>query len=124
MPAPKVYRWERLPREDVRRGVSRVGFRGSDSMLCMNWLEPGMEVRMHSHPEEQLAIILQGRMRFHFADGSVEVGAGEVLRIPPDVEHGGEVVGDETVVNLDVFAPLREDYLHLVSYQAEDFRRN
>jgi hypothetical protein len=26
------------------------------------------------------------------------------------VEHWGEVVGDEPVLNLDVFTPLREEY--------------
>ncbi len=46
----QAYRWEDLPREHVRPGVSRAGFRGNDVMLCMNWLEPGTEVRPHNHP--------------------------------------------------------------------------
>ena len=32
------------------------------------------------------------------------------LHIPPNVEHWGEVVGDEPVLNLDIFTPLREEY--------------
>lgn len=123
MAKAEAYRWEDLPREDVRPGVSRAGFRGNDVFTCMNWLEPGMEVRPHSHPHEQLAFVLKGRMRFRIGDDTVEVGEGGMVRIPPGVTHCGEVVGDETVVNLDVFSPLREDYLHLVTYQADAFDR-
>src|SRR5690606_41188860 len=50
----KVYRWESLPREEVRPGVTRTAFRGDNALMVMNWLEPGMEVRPHSHPFEQI----------------------------------------------------------------------
>lgn len=118
----KVYRWESLPREEVRPGVTRTAFRGDNALMVMNWLEPGMEVRPHSHPFEQLAYILAGRVRFTVGGEVVEVGAGEVLRIPPDVVHCGEPVGDETAINLDVFAPVRDDYRHLTQYQEDDFK--
>jgi quercetin dioxygenase-like cupin family protein len=117
----KVYRWSELPRETVRPGVTRTAFRGDNALMVMNWLEPGMEVRPHSHPFEQLAYILAGRVRFTVADEVVEVGAGEVLRIPPDVVHCGEPIGSETAINLDVFAPVRDDYRHLTEYQEADF---
>ena len=116
-----VYRWSELPREAVRPGVSRSAFRGDNALMVMNWLEPGMEVRPHSHPFEQLAYILAGRVRFTIGDDVVEVGAGEVVRIPPDVVHCGEPIGEETAVNLDVFAPVRDDYRHLTAYQEADF---
>ncbi|TCT10637.1 cupin domain [Tepidamorphus gemmatus] len=119
----RAYRWEDLPREHVRPGVSRAGFRGNDVMLCMNWLQPGMEVRPHSHPEEQLVMVVKGRMRFFIGDETVEVEEGGLVRIPPDVVHCGEVVGDEPVLNLDVFSPLRRDYLHLVTYQTDTFEK-
>lgn len=117
----QVYKWDSLPRETVRPGVTRTAFRGDNALMVMNWLEPGMEVRPHSHPFEQLAFILSGRVRFTVGDEVVEVGPGEVLRIPPDVVHCGEPVGDEVAVNLDVFAPVRDDYRHLTAYQEADF---
>jgi quercetin dioxygenase-like cupin family protein len=89
--------------------------------MVMNWLEPGMEKKPHSHPFEQLAYVVQGRVRFEIGDDIVEVGPGEVVRIPPDVVHCGEAIGDEVAMNLDVFAPARADYDHLTSYQDEDF---
>ena len=121
MASTKVYGWDRLPREQVREGVSRTAFRGDNALMVMNWLEPGMEKKPHSHPFEQLAYVVSGRVRFEIGEDVVEVGAGEMVRIPPDVVHCGEAIGDEVALNLDVFAPVREDYKHLTEYQEADF---
>ena len=75
MSTTNVYRWTELPREDVRAGVSRTAFRGENALMVMNWLEPGMEKKPHSHPFEQLAYILAGRVRF-------EIGVCENSRLP------------------------------------------
>lgn len=117
----QVYSWDSMPKEFVRPGVNRSGFRGDDTLMVMNWLDPGMEVNPHSHPFEQLVYIIQGRMRFVIEGEEFEMGAGDVVRIPPGVEHCGEPIGDEQVMNLDVFSPIREDYRHLVEYQSADF---
>jgi quercetin dioxygenase-like cupin family protein len=106
-----------LPRETVRSGVERVGFRGEHFMSVMNWLTPGMDLSPHSHTFEQVVIILQGRVRFHVGDEVFETGPGGAIRIPAGVMHYAEPIGDEVVLNLDIFAPARSDYLHLVSYQ-------
>ena len=118
----RAYNWNTLPKEVVRPGVSRSGFRGDNVLLVMNWLEPGMEVNPHSHPFEQVVYIVQGRIRFRIGDDVVEGEPGSVIRIPPNVEHCGEPIGDEPVLNLDVFSPIREDYRHLVEYQDPDFQ--
>lgn len=113
--------WASLPREVVRPGVERAAFRGENVLMVMNWLQPGMEVRPHSHPFEQIAYIVSGRMKFTVGDEVIEAGPGSVIRIPPGVEHCGEPLGDEQVLNLDVFSPIRDDYRHLVEYQQADF---
>lgn len=111
------YRWDALPKEAVRAGVKRAGFRGDDVLLVMNWLEPGMQTNPHRHPFEQIVYVVQGKMRFVVGDEVIEADAGSVIRVPPDVLHYGEPIGNEPVLNLDVFAPFREDYGHLVEYQ-------
>lgn len=117
----RLYNWNELPKEVVRPGVERSGFSGDDVLLVMNWLQPGMETRPHSHPFEQVAYIVQGHMKFVVGDEVFEAGPGSVIRIPPDVEHYGEPIGDEPVMNLDIFSPIRDDYRHLVEYQQPDF---
>ena len=119
----KAYDWNDLEREVVRRGVTRVGF-GGDNVICVfNWLEPGMETRPHSHAFEQLVLILQGRMRLHLDDRSVELSAGGMFRIPPEVTHYAVPLGEETVLNLDIFSPIRSDYAHLIAYQLDSPER-
>lgn len=114
-------RWEDLPRFPVREHISRAGFRGEEVLLVMNWLEKGMTLGLHSHPFEQIAVVLTGRMRWTVGEETFEVGAGEVLRVPPGVVHGGIPISDEVVMNLDIFCPIREDYLPIVAHQAADF---
>ncbi|MFQ3362850.1 MAG: quercetin dioxygenase-like cupin family protein [Woeseiaceae bacterium] len=116
----KLYNWDTIEGEEVRPGVSRKGFRGDQFMMVMNTLEPGMEINPHSHPFEQAVYIVQGKVRFHIGDEVFEGGPGSVIRIPPNIEHYAEPFGDEPVLNLDIFAPLREDYMHLVDYQNFD----
>ena len=110
--------WSALPSEVVRPGVSRRGFGTDKCLLIMNSCEPGMELRPHSHPFEQIALITSGRGRYHVGDTPHEVGPGSVLLIPAGVTHFMETV-DETVENLDVFAPPRADYDHLVAWMRE-----
>jgi quercetin dioxygenase-like cupin family protein len=106
--------------EDVRPGVRRCGFGGRDALLVMNELQPGMEVRPHRHEPDQIAVVLSGRMRFHVDDEVFDLEAGDALLVPGGAEHAGEVVGDEPVLNLDVFAPPRADYAHLTEWMERD----
>ena len=117
MDSVKSYNWNELPKESPRQGIERVGFRGDNAMVVLNWLSPGMTPRPHSHPFEQLVLILQGRVHVHVGDEVVDCGPGSMVRVPPDVMHWAEPVGDEVCLNLDVFSPVRDDYMHLVAYQ-------
>jgi quercetin dioxygenase-like cupin family protein len=113
----QVYNWADIPSEVVRKGVSRKGFRSGNTLLVMNECHPGMDINPHSHHFEQLVYILQGRVRFHLDEEAHELGPGAMLVVPAGVRHYMEILGDEVVLNLDVFSPPRADYLHLVEYQ-------
>lgn len=114
--APMLYNWNELPREKVRPGVERCAFRGDNAITVFNWIEPGNEVRPHSHEFEQLVYILEGTANYHVGEQVFACGPGSMLRVPPRVTHFIEVTGDQTVLNLDIFSPLRDDYMHLVGY--------
>jgi len=110
-----------MPRESIAGGVlTRTAVRTDDAIVTFNWIEPGHpEVPPHSHPYDQLALILAGTLELELElDGDrYTVSAGEVLYIPAGVPHVGRVVGDEVVLNVDIFAPIREDYLYLAAHQ-------
>jgi quercetin dioxygenase-like cupin family protein len=83
-----------------------VGERG---MLNVVELEPGAEVARHSHPHEQLGLILSGSMTMVVGDESHECGPMDGFVMPGGVEHGG-TAGPQGATVLDVFVPVREDY--------------
>jgi quercetin dioxygenase-like cupin family protein len=107
---PSAINWNDMPWEHVRDGVARKAVSGQGATVALNRLMPGHEPRPHSHPHEQIAYILSGTLEFHVNDTTVTLGAGGVLVIPPNALHWGVVVGDEPVLNLDVFTPKRPEY--------------
>jgi quercetin dioxygenase-like cupin family protein len=102
--------WNTLPWERVREGVERKAFSGDGATVALNRLMPGHEPRPHHHPNEQIAYVIAGQIDFHVGEKIVRLGPGGLLVIPPNVEHWGVVVGDEPVLNLDVFTPKRAEY--------------
>ena len=102
--------WNATPWERVREGVERKAFSGEGATVSLNRLQPGHEPRPHDHPHEQIVYILQGQIDFHVEDQVTRLGPGGLLVVPGGARHWGEVVGDEAVLNLDVFTPKREEY--------------
>lgn len=102
--------WNSTPWLNVRPGVDRKAFTGEGATVTLHRLQPGHEPKPHSHENEQIAYILKGTIRFFVGDEQHVVKAGGLLLIPPNVRHWGEVIGDEEVLNLDVFTPRRPEY--------------
>jgi quercetin dioxygenase-like cupin family protein len=79
-------------------------------MMSLVDLEPGAVVEEHSHPHEQVGVVLQGKAIFYIGGEQKILEAGDTFRIPGNVSHR-VVVLDQPVKALDVFYPIREDYL-------------
>jgi len=105
------FRWEDVPGEEVTEHFSRKMIVGQNEMLCRLELKPGCKVPRHSHIHEQISHVLQGRLRFLIDGEAMEVGPGESLLIPPNVPHEVDVVGEETVIDYDIFSPIRLDWI-------------
>lgn len=106
---PKVD-WNAIPWTPVRPGVERKGFTGAGATVALHRLQPGHEPRPHSHPHEQIAWIMSGTIDFYIEGACHRLGPGSLIVVPPNAMHHGVVVGDEPVMNLDVFSPARPDY--------------
>jgi quercetin dioxygenase-like cupin family protein len=120
-PRPRVYAFDQMPHEVVREGFSRVAVRGDDALVTLNWFQPGYRsAGQHHHPFDQLSFVFSGTLEFVVGDERLLVPSGSVLRIPAGVPHGSEPIGDEVVLNVDVFAPVRDDLRHLTNYQDVD----
>lgn len=82
---------------------------GDKTLLCEFRLEKGSALPRHSHPHEQSGYLVSGALRLAIGDDFFEVGPGDSWTIPGDVEHGAAVLEDAVAV--EVFSPVREDYL-------------
>ena len=106
------YRWDDLPREQLSPLIGRRLVAGERLMISHVYLDEGAIVPKHEHDNEQLTYILEGCLRFALGDDGaqvVEVRAGEVLHIPSGLPH--EAVALEDTLDVDVFAPPRQDWL-------------
>jgi quercetin dioxygenase-like cupin family protein len=78
-------------------------------MLSVVDLAPGSVVAEHSHPHEQVGMVLEGRAIFYIGAEQKTLGPGDLYRIPGQVKHR-VVALDQPVRALDIFHPIREDY--------------
>jgi quercetin dioxygenase-like cupin family protein len=102
--------WEDVTLEQLSPTITRRMVTGEKVMTVIVELEKGAVVPSHSHESEQIAYVMEGAIRFTFEDGSTkDVTKGEVLVIPSNVVHAAEALEDS--VDLDVFSPIREDWL-------------
>jgi quercetin dioxygenase-like cupin family protein len=108
----KHYRWNDLPAEPLKGGISRRLITGKGVMIAHVYLKKGDDVPQHSHENEQITYILEGALRFWLGpegDQEITVRAGEVLVIPSNLEH--RALALEDTLDLDVFNPPRQDWL-------------
>jgi len=104
--------WEKMPWQKVRDGVERKIFTGEGATLTLNRLQPGHEPKPHHHPEEQISYIVSGgQLEIHVDDQLFKLTSGGLIVIPPNIVHWGQVVGNDVVMNLDVFTPKRMEYV-------------
>lgn len=95
---------------ELAAGVTGQPLFGGRAMLNLIRFEPGATVPLHSHPHEQLGIVLEGMQALVVEGVAHELGPLEAYVIPGGVEHSAYCGPDGSLV-LDVFAPIREDYL-------------
>jgi quercetin dioxygenase-like cupin family protein len=101
--------------DDVRSfamtaGVDARSLFGERAMLNLVTFEPGATVPAHSHPHEQLGIVLAG-MQALVSDGVAhELHELDGYVLPGGVVHSAYCGPDGATV-LDIFCPVREDYL-------------
>ena len=102
-------------RPEMEVWVNRL-IMGQHQELNYARFEPGSKYPMHSHSYEQISVAIQGRMKLTVGEEVGEVGPGDMLHAPADVPHGGERLGDEAIIFIDVYSPLSEGHYGSVRY--------
>ena len=82
-------------------------------MLTEHHMAKGSVFPRHSHPHEQLAYLVSGHIKVVCGDYTFEGRAGDSFVVRGGIEH--QVWAIEESVALDIFTPVREDYLEFKS---------
>ena len=101
-----------LPGKEIASGVTIKPLAGDHVMLNYVQFVPNGEVALHSHHHEQLGVILEGDFEMQIGDERRSLKPGDTYVIPGGIKHSGRA-GKTGALVLDVFYPLREDYLKL-----------
>jgi quercetin dioxygenase-like cupin family protein len=72
-------------------------------------VEPGAAIPEHSHHQEQVGYVLDGRLVFTVDGEEIDVSDGDSYHIPGDEPHAAENRNDEPAAGIDVFSPPRAD---------------
>ena len=101
--------WDAVPLEEMSDVISRKVISGDKAMVAQVFLKRDAVVPEHHHESEQITYIIDGALKFELEGKEVVVRKGEVLHIPSNVPH--RAVALEDTLDLDIFAPIRTDWL-------------
>jgi quercetin dioxygenase-like cupin family protein len=98
------------PLIEICPGITRRSLAHGKTMYQMiATLTAGSRMPEHSHPQEQIVHIHEGRMRLIVEGVPHELSTGDSFYLASNVPHGVETLLPTRV--LDTFSPPRDDYL-------------
>jgi quercetin dioxygenase-like cupin family protein len=103
------YTWDSMEKEVLSPTIARKIITGERAMVAQVFIAKGGIVPEHHHESEQITYILEGALKFEIEGREIVVAAGQVLCIPSHVPH--RAVALEDTVDLDIFSPIRHDWL-------------
>jgi quercetin dioxygenase-like cupin family protein len=91
-------------------GIKRKTLVHGDRTLMTEFrMRRGSTLPRHAHSQEQTGYLVSGCIRLTIGRRSVEARPGDSWSIPGGMEHGAAILEDS--VAIEVFSPVREDYL-------------
>jgi unsaturated pyranuronate lyase len=98
------------PTIEICPGITRRTVAHGKTMYQMlATLAAGSRMPAHSHPQEQIVHILEGKMRLIVDGVPHELSTGDSFYLASNVPHGVETISATRV--LDTFSPPRDEYL-------------
>jgi quercetin dioxygenase-like cupin family protein len=107
---PSLYQLDNIVKEKISDKITRQYIMGAQSMMVKWTLQKGAVIPLQIHQSEQITWITKGSVKVLSQGKEFIVKEGGVLVIPPNVPH--EFFALEDTIDIDFFAPEREDWLH------------
>lgn len=102
------------------RAGKTVVLTGNLLQLAVVYLPPNAEIPWHSHPAETIVTVISGGYDIWVGNDHFRLEPGWAAWIPANVPHRA-LVGTEPAVEIEAFAPPREEYAARTPHY--DFRR-
>ncbi|CAN5265248.1 cupin domain-containing protein [soil metagenome] len=102
--------WDKIPVEQTAEGIKRQMVVGQNVMMCRFSFAPFVVTPQHTHLHEQMTLVVQGKVKFFISGKEHTLKTGDVIHFPPNIRHGATML-DEEVILIDIFSPIREDFL-------------
>jgi quercetin dioxygenase-like cupin family protein len=107
--APTVMEWDAIPREAVsdpnlttHAGTVRQTWVGDKVVLTRVVVRANSRGKPHSHPSEQVSMIMRGGVKVTIGTNELIARAGAIVHIPGNAVHMFEILDAETEI-LDVY---------------------
>jgi len=97
-----------VPRE-LAPGVTAKIASGEKVMLSLVTLTPEAVVPEHSHPHEQMGMMVSGTLDLTIAGETRTLSGNAIFLVPGGVSHKA-VAGPRGAMTLEAFSPPREDF--------------
>ena len=99
---------------EIIKGIRIKTLCYGESMLMTEFLlQKDAILPEHSHPNEQTGYLIEGKIRLFIGDVVRELVPGDSWSIAKDEIHRAEILEDS--VAIEVFSPVRADYLKFVN---------
>ncbi|HCZ05813.1 MAG: gluconolactonase [Thermotogota bacterium] len=108
--------WEEIPLTELVPGSLSHLVRGKGMLISFLTMKAGSIFDLHSHPQEQIMIVLEGYCDEIIENKIYRVTPGDVIHLPSNIPHGA-FIGDVDCKAIDIFVPAREDYIE--KYKAQ-----
>ena len=80
--------FESLDAVEPHPGLRRRTLESAEATINEYTFEPTASFPLHQHPQEQITLVLEGRVEMTIEDRTAELSAGDWSVVGPDVEHG------------------------------------
>ena len=102
----QIFSWDKIDRYGFDEDGSETQIISGEHMhLIRAVYEPGSTYPMHSHSHEQFSLLLSGRIHLTVGDETREIGPGDGWYAASNVPHGGQIIGDQKAIFIDVYSP-------------------
>lgn len=101
---------------EASEGVVLRPFFGKGLMASYATFAPNANAPLHQHTQEQLTVVVSGRLLFTVGEQTRWMEPGDMVSIPPNVPHKA-VGGEQGCVAIDMFSPIREGFREIMADQ-------